>query len=135
MKTIFEYADKEVLLEAITEIANTISKPALINLDAADLYSILNDAQKVSIGMGVAKGTNKATEAAKQAVLDPAVAAALHNGARVLFMVSGDMTISETSDALNCIQEEIKDGVNILCSSRYDEEMTDEVKIIVLAVE
>lgn len=135
MKTIFEYADKEVLLEAITEIANTISKPALINLDAADLYSILNDAQKVSIGMGVAKGTNKATEAAKQAVLDPAVATALHNGARVLFMVSGDMTISETSDALNCIQEEIKDGVNILCSSRYDEEMADEVKIIVLAVE
>lgn len=135
MKTIFEYADKEVLLEAITEIANTISKPALINLDAADLYSILNDAQKVSIGMGVAKGANKATEAAKQAVLDPDVATALHSGARVLFMVSGDMTISETSDALNCIQEEIKDGVNILCSSRYDEEMADEVKIIVLAVE
>lgn len=80
-------------------------------------------------------GTNKATEAAEQAVLDPAVATALHSGASVLFMVSGDMTISETSDALNCIQEKIKDGVNILCSSRYDEEMTDEVKIIVLAVE
>lgn len=135
MKTIFEYADKEVLLEAITEIANAISKPALINLDAADMYSILNDAQKVSIGMGATKGTNKAIEAAEQAVLEPAVATALHSGASVLCMVSGDMTISETSDAINCIQGECKDGVNILCSSRYDEEMADEVKIIVLAVE
>lgn len=135
MKTIFEYVDEEVLLEAVTEIANTISKPAFINLDAADLHSILNDAQKITIGMGAAKGNHKATEAAEQALLDPAVATALPGGASVLLMVMGDITISETSDAINCVQGKIKDGVTILCSSRYEEEMTEEVKIIVVVVE
>lgn len=123
----------EVLQQAVQGITDLINVPALINLDFADVQTVMKDKGLAHIGIGTAKGDDKAIEAVKLAVASPLLETTITGASHVLINVSGDIALMDSSEAVNYVQDLTGDNANIIFGAKYDENMTDQATITVIA--
>jgi cell division protein FtsZ len=123
----------EVLQQAIQGITDLIAVPALINLDFADVSTVMKDKGFAHVGIGTAKGNDKAMEAVKMAVASPLLETTIRGASNVIVNISGDVTLMDANDAVTHIQELAGEDSNIIFGTKYDESMSDEVTITVIA--
>ena len=123
----------EVLQQAVQGITDLINLPALINLDFADVKTVMSDKGIAHIGIGNATGDDKAIEAVKQAVTSPLLETTIEGATHVIINVSGDMSLVEADEAASYVQELAGDNANIIFGAIYDETATDSVTITVIA--
>lgn len=123
----------EVLQQAVQGITDLINVPALINLDFADVQTVMKDKGMAHIGIGMAKGDDKATEAVKLAVASPLLETTITGASHVIINISGDISLMDANDAASYVQDLAGDNANIIFGAKYDENMTDEATITVIA--
>ncbi len=123
----------EVLQQAVQGITDLINVPAVINLDFADVQTVMKDKGIAHIGIGVGKGDDKASEAIKMAVESPLLETTISGATDVIINVSGDITLADANDAASYVQELTGDEVNIIFGAMYDETKTDSCTITVIA--
>ncbi|HET6976537.1 MAG TPA: cell division protein FtsZ [Pyrinomonadaceae bacterium] len=131
----FRVAD-DVLRQAVQGISDLITVPGLINLDFADVKSIMQGMGMALMGAGRASGENRAIEATQQAISSPLLEEATIQGAKgVLINITGgpDLTLFEVNAASSIIRESADDDANIIFGAVIDETLTDEMKITVIA--
>ena len=123
----------EVLQQAVQGITDLINVPAVINLDFADVQTVMKDKGIAHIGIGEGKGDDKASEAVKMAVESPLLETTISGATHVIINVSGDITLADASDAASYVQELAGDEVNIIFGAMYDESKSDSCTITVIA--
>ena len=123
----------EVLQQAVQGITDLINVPAVINLDFADVQTVMKDKGIAHIGIGDGKGDDKASEAVKMAVESPLLETTISGATHVIINVSGDITLADASDAASYVQELAGDDVNIIFGAMYDESKTDSCTVTVIA--
>ena len=123
----------EVLQQAVQGITDLINVPGLINLDFADVKTVMVDKGVAHIGIGSATGDDKAIEAVKQAVASPLLETTIEGASHVIINISGDIGLVEANDAASYIQELAGDNANIIFGTVYDESATDSCTITVIA--
>ena len=123
----------EVLLQSVQGITDLINVPGLINLDFADVQTVMMDKGIAHIGIGRAKGDDKALEAVKQAVSSPILEKTIEGASDVIINISGDISLIEANEAATYVQELAGDDANIIFGAMYDESMEDEATITVIA--
>ncbi len=131
----FGVAD-DVLRQAVQGISDLITVPGLINLDFADVKSIMEGMGMALMGAGRARGENRAAEATQQAISSPLLEEATIQGAKgVLINITGgpDLTLYEVNEASTIIREAADDDANIIFGAVIDENLKDEMKITVIA--
>lgn len=122
-----------VLQQAVQGITDLINVPGLINLDFADVQTVMKDKGVAHIGIGHAKGEDKALEAVKQAVSSPLLETTIEGATHVIINISGDISLDEASKAASYVQDQAGDDANIIFGVVYDENAQDEVSITVIA--
>src|SRR5581483_5730847 len=133
MTSAFALAD-DVLRQGIQGISDTITVPGLINLDFADVKSVMAQAGSALIGIGRASGDNRAVDAARQAIASPLLDVSMEGARGVLFNVTGsDYTLMEVNDAAQIIQEAADPDANIIFGAVIDDTMEGEIQITVIA--
>ncbi len=131
----FRKAD-EVLLQAVKGISDLITVHGLINLDFADVRTVMSEMGMALMGTGNASGENRAIEAAQRAISSPLLEDITIAGARgILINVTGgvDLTLFEVNEAATLIQEEAHEEANIIFGAVIDESLRDEMRITVIA--
>lgn len=131
----FKMAD-DVLLHAIKSISDLINMPGLINLDFADVKTIMSDMGMAFMGMGIHSGSNRAAEAARKAISNPLLDDISIKGARgMLINVTGSSSLSfeDLEEATGFIREEAHEDANIIFGAAIDESMGDDFRITVIA--
>ncbi len=131
----FHKAD-DVLLQAVRGISDLIITPGLINLDFADVRTVMAEMGLALMGASSACGENRAIEAAQKAISSPLLEDISIQGARgVLINITGgpDLCLHEVNEAASMIQEEAHDDANIIFGAVIDENITDEIRITVIA--
>ena len=123
----------EVLEQAVTGITDLINVPGLINLDFADVQTVMKDKGIAHIGIGKAKGDDKALEAVKQAVASPLLDTSIEGASDVIINVSGDISLIEANEAASYVEELAGENANIIFGAIYDEKAQDECTITVIA--
>ncbi len=123
----------EVLQQAVQGITDLINVPAVINLDFADVQTVMKEKGLAHIGIGTGKGENKALDAVKMAVESPLLETKITGATDVIINVSGDITLTDASEASNYVQDLAGDDVNIIFGAMYDDNMTDSCDITVIA--
>jgi len=123
----------EVLQQAVQGITDLINLPAIINLDFADIQTVMKDKGIAHIGIGEGKGDDKALEAVKMAVESPLLETTISGATHVIINVSGDITLADASDAAGYVQELAGDDVNIIFGAMYDASKSDSCTITVIA--
>ena len=123
----------EVLQQAVQGITDLINVPGLINLDFADVQTVMTDKGIAHIGIGKAKGDEKALEAVKQAVSSPLLETTIEGASHVIINISGDISLIEANEAASFVQELAGDDANIIFGAMYDENAEDEATITVIA--
>ena len=123
----------EVLQQAVQGITDLINLPALINLDFADVQTVMKDKGMAHIGIGSAKGDEKAIEAVKLAVASPLLETTINGASHVIINISGDISLMDANDAASYVQDLAGDDANIIFGAKFDETMTDEAPITVIA--
>ncbi|MFV0314088.1 MAG: cell division protein FtsZ [Anaerotignum sp.] len=130
----FKKAD-EILRQGVQGIADLISRPGFINLDFADVRTIMANKGVAHMGIGRASGENKAEVAAKMAIQSPLLETTIEGAKSVLINFSGDMDLGlmETEEAANLIREAIDPDAEIIFGTSINEELEDEVIVTVIA--
>jgi cell division protein FtsZ len=131
----FHKAD-DVLLQAVRGISDLIITPGLINLDFADVRTVMAEMGLALMGAASASGENRAIEAAQKAISSPLLEDISIQGARgVLINITGgpDLCLHEVNEAASMIQEEAHEDANIIFGAVIDESITDEIRITVIA--
>ena len=126
----------EVLLHAVRGIADLITVNGLINLDFADIRTVMSEMGMALMGTGVAGGETRAIEAATRAISSPLlenVSMAGATGILINICGSSDLTLYEVNEAAQLIQEEADDNANILFGAVLDEALTDQIRVTVIA--
>ena len=123
----------EVLQQAVQGITDLINLPAIINLDFADVQTVMKDKGIAHIGIGQAKGDDKALEAVKMAVESPLLETNISGATHVIINISGDITLADASDAAGYVQNLAGDDVNIIFGAMYDAAKSDSCNITVIA--
>lgn len=123
----------EVLQQAVQGITDLINLPALINLDFADVQTVMKDKGIAHIGIGNATGDDKAIDAMKIAVSSPLLETTIEGATNVLINIAGDVSLPEVHEAASYVQELAGEDANIIFGATYDENATDEVTITVIA--
>ena len=123
----------EVLQQAVQGITDLINVPGLINLDFADVQTVMIDKGIAHIGIGKAKGDDKAIEAVKQAVSSPLLETTIEGASHVIINISGDISLIEANEAASYVQELAVDEANIIFGAMFDENAQDEATITVIA--
>ncbi len=123
----------EVLQQAVQGITDLINVPAVINLDFADVQTVMKDKGIAHIGIGEGKGDDKALEAVKMAVESPLLETTISGASHVIINVSGDITLADASDAASYVQELAGEDVNIIFGAMYDASKSDSCMITVIA--
>ena len=123
----------EVLQQAEQGITDLINLPALINLDFADVQTVMKDKGMAHIGIGSAKGDEKAIEAVKLAVASPLLETTINGATHVIINISGDISLMDANDAASYVQDLAGEDANIIFGAKFDETMTDEATITVIA--
>lgn len=123
----------EVLQQAVQGITDLINVPAIINLDFADVQTVMKDKGVAHIGIGNGKGDDKALEAVKMAVESPLLETTITGASHVIINVSGDITLNDASEASDYVRGLTGDDVNVIFGAMYDESQPDTCKITVIA--
>lgn len=131
----FKRAD-EVLYQAIKGISDVITTPGLVNVDFADVRTIMSEMGMALMGSGVAHGENRALEAARKAINSPLLEDISIQGARgVLINITGspEMTLYEVNEAATLIQEEAHDDAHVIFGAVLDNSIGEEIRVTVIA--
>ena len=123
----------EVLQQSVQGITDLINRPAIINLDFADVQTVMKDKGVAHIGIGVGKGDDKAKEAVQMAIESPLLETTIHGATDVIINISGDITLNDANEAASYIQELSGADVNIIFGAMYDESKPEECTISVIA--
>ena len=123
----------EVLQQAVQGITDLINVPAVINLDFADVQTVMKDKGIAHIGIGDGKGDDKALEAVKMAVESPLLETTITGASHVIINVSGDITLADASDAAGYVQNLAGEEVKIIFGAMYDATKSDSCTITVIA--
>jgi len=126
----------DVLRQAVQGISDVIVVPGLINLDFADVRAIMSDMGMALMGIGLGKGENRATEAAKRAIFNPLLEDTSIKGAKGIIMnITGDMTLTmqDVHDAAAVIEEAADPSANVIWGVVTDNSMEEEIKITIIA--
>ena len=135
-KTSFPEALKkadEVLQQAVKGITDLITVQALINLDFADVQTVMKDKGIAHIGIGYGKGENKASDAVKQAISSPLLETTINGATDIIFNITGEVSLMEAYEAADYVQSLAGEDANIIFGACYDESMSDEATITVIA--
>jgi len=125
----------EILKQGVQGISELITVPGLINVDFADVKSIMADAGTAMMGIGVGAGENRATEAAQAAISSPLLEMSIDGAKGILFTVSGgnDLSMYEVNEAAQVITKAADPNAKIIFGAVLDENMKDELKVTVVA--
>jgi cell division protein FtsZ len=130
----FQIAD-DVLHQGIAGISDLITKPGMINLDFADVRTIMRDAGSALMAIGYGEGENRTIDAAKQAIESPLLETSIQGATGVLYNISGgkNLTLLETSEAAEIIRAAVDEDAEIIYGTSIDESLGDAVKITLIA--
>ncbi len=130
----FRFAD-DVLRQGVQGISDLIVFPGLINLDFADVTTIMKDKGLAHMGIGYGAGDNKALEAVKQAVASPLLETTIEGATGLLINIKGgnDLTQDDIGEAASLVREVVDQNCNIILGTSIDENMRDEVEITLIA--
>ena len=130
----FEIAD-DVLRQAVTSISDLIKNTGFINLDFADVTTIMKDAGYAHMGVGRAAGKGKAEDAAKAAVASPLMETSIQGAHGVLINITGskEMGLEDIENAANLVQEAAHPDANIIFGATFDDTLEDEIRVTVIA--
>ena len=123
----------EVLQQAVQGITDLIYKPAIINLDFADVQTVMKEKGVAHIGIGHGKGDDKAAEAIKMAVESPLLETTIAGATDVIINVSGDISMYDADDAASYVQQITGEDVNIIFGAMYDDTQPDFCRVTVIA--
>lgn len=130
----FEIAD-DVLRQAVTSISDLIKSTGFINLDFADVTTIMKGAGLAHMGVGHATGRGKAEDAARMAIASPLMETSINGAHGVLINITGseDMVLDDIEAAANLVQEAAHPEANIIFGATFDESLEDEIRVTVIA--
>ena len=131
----FAMAD-DVLYQGVKGVTDLMVKPGLINLDFADVRSVMDEMGKAMMGTGEAEGANRAVEAAEKAIANPLLdEISLHGAKGVLINITGgyDLTLFELDEAAGLIREKVDPDANIIVGSTMDPTMEGKIRVSVVA--
>jgi cell division protein FtsZ len=130
----FKQAD-QVLMQGVSGITDLITTPGLINLDFADVKAVMSNAGSALMGIGSARGEDRARAAAETAVSSPLLEASIEGAHGVLLSIAGgsDLGLFEVSSAANLIQGAAHEDANIIFGTVIDDALGDEVRVTVIA--
>jgi len=124
-----------ILHQGVKGIAELITTPGLINVDFADVRSIMQDAGTALMGIGIASGENRTINAVKQAIASPLLESSIQGAKGVLFNIVGgpDLSMSEVDEAASVIAQTVDPDADIIFGAVIDERMMDQVRVTVIA--
>jgi cell division protein FtsZ len=130
----FEVAD-DVLRQGVQGISDLVTLPALINLDFADVRTIMSDAGQALLGIGMSTGEGRAMAAADKAISSPLLETSVEGARSILLSITGgpDLSLVEVSEAAKVVGEAAHADANIIFGANIDEELTEEVWVTVVA--
>jgi cell division protein FtsZ len=130
----FKTAD-QVLLSGVQGITEIITQPGLINLDFADVKTVMTDAGSALMGIGSARGENRAIRAAELAISSPLLEASIDGAMGVLLSVAGgsDLGLFEINEACELVQAAAHPNARIIFGTTIDDALGDEVRVTVIA--
>ncbi|HEY1449609.1 MAG TPA: cell division protein FtsZ [Solirubrobacteraceae bacterium] len=130
----FRVAD-DVLRQGVQGISDLVTLPGLINLDFADVRTIMSDAGNALLGIGMGVGENRATEAAMQAVSSPLLETSMEGARSILLSITGGENLSlwEVNEAAKAVSEAAHPDANIIFGAMVDEKLDDQVWVTVVA--
>ena len=123
----------EVLQQGVQGVTDLINKPGLINLDFADIQTVMRDKGIAHIGIGSASGENKAVDAIKEAMDSPLLETTVSGATDIIVNFSGNIGIVEAYDAVTYLTEQAGDGVNIIFGTVDNDNMGEEISITIIA--
>ena len=123
----------EVLQQAVQGITDLINVPAIINLDFADVQTVMRDKGIAHVGIGYGKGDDKALQAVKMAVESPLLETSLVGATDVILNISGDISLFDANDAATFIRDITGDDINVIFGAKYDESASDACTVTVIA--
>ncbi|MGH2878876.1 MAG: cell division protein FtsZ [Solirubrobacteraceae bacterium] len=130
----FRVAD-DVLRQGVQGISDLVTLPGLINLDFADVRTIMSDAGNALLGIGMGYGENRAPEAAMQAVASPLLETSMEGARSILLSITGgrDLSLWEVNEAAKAVSEAAHPDANIIFGAMVDEKLEDQVWVTVVA--
>jgi cell division protein FtsZ len=130
----FKVAD-DVLRQGVQGISDLVTLPAVINLDFADVRTIMSDAGRALLGIGMAHGDGRAIEAAEKAISSPLLETSMEGARSILLSITGgaDLSLVEVSEAAKVVGEAAHPDANIIFGANVDEELSDQVWVTVVA--
>ena len=130
----FRYAD-DVLRQGIQGVSELIVKPSLINLDFADVSTIMKDKGLAHMGIGKGRGQYKTMEAVRQAVTSQLLETSIEGATGILINITGgrDLSLAEIYEAVDIVREVVHSECNIIFGATIDENIKDEVQVTVIA--
>lgn len=134
MMEAFRAAD-QVLHNGVEGITNLITIPGMINVDFADVRSVMADAGSALMGVGSARGDNRVLTAAEEAINSPLLESTMEGAKGVLLSIAGgsDLGLQEVNDAASMVQEKADEDVNLIFGTIFDDNLGDEVRVTVIA--
>ncbi len=134
LKDSFKLAD-DALRQGVQGLTDLIAKPAIINLDFADVRTVMKDSGTAHMGIGVGYGDTKVIDAAQQAIMSPLLETSIQGAKGIVFNITGDPTFSltEMQDAVALTRDAADPQANIFVGADVDETLEDEVRITVIA--
>ena len=134
MNEAFSVAD-DVLRQGVQSISDLITSPGFVNLDFADVKTVMSDQGSALMGIGTANGENRITEATKKAISSPLLELSIDGAKQVLLNITGgpDLSLFEAQDAAQIVSEQATSDVNIIFGTSIDDTLGDQVKVTVIA--
>lgn len=123
----------EVLQQGVQGITDLINTPAVINLDFADVNTVMKDKGIAHIGIGEGHGDEKCIDAVKEAINSPLLETSIDGATHVIINFSGDVSMFEADEAATYVRELASEEANVIFGAMYDESCTDSVRITVIA--
>ena len=123
----------EVLQQSVQGITDLINVPALINLDFADVQTVMRDKGIAHIGIGEAKGDSRALEAVQKAVASPLLETNINDATHIIVNLSGDLGLFDVQEAANYVEDLTGEDTLVFLGARVDEEDTDHVQATIIA--
>jgi cell division protein FtsZ len=123
----------EVLQQGVQGITDLINVPGLINLDFADVQTVMKDKGVAHIGIGMGTGDDKCVDAVKQAITSPLLETTIQGASHVIINISGDISLIEANEAATLVQELAGDSANIIFGAMFDDVHQDTATITVIA--
>ena len=130
----FRVAD-DVLRQGVQGISDLVTLPGLINLDFADVRTIMSDAGNALLGIGMGTGERRAIDAAEQAVASPLLETSMEGARSILLSITGgsDISLWEVNEAAKAVAEAAHPDANIIFGAMVDEKLEDQVWVTVVA--